>query len=256
MLTMTTDKKTKINQLITTWVSGTPHATSHLAGSGYSNDLLAKYKRSGWLESFGKGAYVRSGDVVDWLGALYTLQSELSLPVHAGGKTVLQLKGYSHYLPEKQDQVFLYCPQKQLVPSWFREARLGVKFVITRTNLLPENFKEGFSETRERNFSVRISAPERAAMEMLHLVPKIVGFDEAQKIMENLVALRSDMVQVLLEACRSIKVKRLFLYMAHRCNHSWVSKIDESKIDIGMGKRMIVKRGQLDDKYMISVPRR
>jgi len=57
------------------------------------------------------------------------------------------------------------------------------------------------------------SAPERAAMEMLHLVPKEVGFDEAQLIVENLVALRADVVQRLLEACRSVKVKRLFLYM-------------------------------------------
>ncbi len=76
------------------------------------------------------------------------------------------------------------------MPAWFKEDRFGVKFVVTRTNLFPADCREGFTDFRERDFSVRIAAPERAAMEMLHLVPKEVGFDEAQLIMENLVTLR------------------------------------------------------------------
>jgi len=56
-------------------------------------------------------------------------------------------------------------------------------------------------------------------MEMLHLVPGTVGFDEALLIMENLATLRLETVQRLLQACRSIKVKRLFLAMAERQGH-------------------------------------
>ena len=73
--------------------------------------------------------------------------------------------------------------------------------------------REEFTDFKDRDFSVRIAATERAAMEMLHLVPKEVGFDESLLIMENLVTLRPDVVQSLLMACRSVKVKRLFLYM-------------------------------------------
>jgi hypothetical protein len=251
---MGTETKTKINRLINQWTAGTSGTTSYLVDSGFSRDLLVKYKNSGWLEPFGRGAYIRSGDKVDWPGALYTLQNQLSLPVHVGGKTALQLKGYAHYLPAKQNKVFLYGPRGLILPAWFKEDRFGVQFVVTRTNLFPADCREGFTDFRERDFSVRMAAPERAAMEMLHLVPKEIGFDEAQLIMENLVALRTDVVQWLLDVCRSIKVKRLFLYMAEKNEHLWLSKLDLSKVDLGKGKRMIVRQGRFDAKYRITVP--
>ncbi|HWR57427.1 MAG TPA: type IV toxin-antitoxin system AbiEi family antitoxin [Thermodesulfovibrionales bacterium] len=251
---MGTETKTKINRLINQWIACTAGATSYLDASGFSRDLLVKYKNSGWLEPFGRGAYIRAGDRVTWLGALYTLQKQLGLPVHAGGKTALELKGYAHYLPVRQNKVFLYGPRGLTLPAWFKADRFGVKFVITRTNLFPADYLEGFIDFSERDFLVRIAAPERAAMEMLHLVPKEVGFDEAQLIMENLVALRSDVVQRLLMVCRSVKVKRLFLYMAEKKEHTWLSKLDLSKVDLGKGKRMIVPHGRFNAKYQITVP--
>jgi len=253
-MTMATKSKTKINRLINQWTAGTAGATSYLVASGFSRDLLVKYKNSGWLEPFGRGAYIRSGDKVDWPGALYTLQNQLFLPVHVGGKTALQLKGYAHYLPARQHKVFLYGPRGLILPAWFKEDSFGVQFIVTRTNLFPADCQEGFTDFTERDFSVRIGAPERAVMEMLHLVPKEVGFDEAQLIMENLVALRTDVVQRLLEACRSIKVKRLFLYMAEKKEHSWLLKLDLSRVNLGKGKRMIVPHGRFDAKYRITVP--
>lgn len=255
MYTVGTETKTKINELINRWVVGTPGATSYLAASGFSRDLLVKYKNSGWLESFGRGAYIRSGDRVDWPGALYTLQRQLFLPVHAGGKTALQLKGYAHYLNVAQNEVFLYGPRGLILPSWFSQDRFSAKAVLIRTNIFPADFNEGYTDFRERDFSVTIAAPERAAMEMLHLVPGKIGFDEARLIMENLVSLRPDIVGRLLAACRSIKVKRLFLYMAETSAHPWFSQLDVSQIDLGKGKRMIVSHGRLETKYQITVPK-
>ena len=130
-----------------------------------------------------------------------------------------------------------------------------MKLVLTRTNLFPADFTEGFTVFKERDFSVRIAAPERAAMEMLHLVPQKVGFDEAQLMIENLAALRGDVVQRLLVACRSVKVKRLFLYMAEQKEHPWLSKLELSRINLGKGKRMVVPHGTLDAKYLITVPK-
>jgi hypothetical protein len=250
---MGTETKTKINRLINQWTVGTPSATSYLNASGFGRDLLVKYKNSGWLEPFGRGAYIRTGDRVDWLGALYTLQTQLALPVHVGGKTALELKGYAHYLPAKQNKVFLYGPQGLILPAWFREVRFDVKFVVTRTHLFPADSREGFTEFQEKDFSVRISAPERAMLEMLHLVPRKVGFDEARLVMGNLVTLRPEVVQGLLAACRSVKVKRLFLYMAENQEHAWLSQVDLSRVDLGKGKRMIVSNGRYDAKYRITV---
>jgi hypothetical protein len=229
-------------------------AASYMNRVGFGHDLLVRYKKSGWIQSFGRGAYILFGDKVEWPGALYPLQNQLALNVHPGGKTALELKGYAHYLPSGKRKVFLYGEQGQVLPNWFRGERLGVDIVMSRTNLFPEDSQEGFSEFREKDFPIRISSPERAAMEMLYLVPGKISFEEALLIMGNLVSLRPDMVQRLLTMCRSIKVKRLFMYMAERQGHSWVSDLELSEIDLGKGKRMIVPNGKYDRKYLITVP--
>jgi hypothetical protein len=230
-------------------------ASSSLNKEGFGYDLLARYKKSGWLEPFGRGAYVLPGDRVEWAGAVYALQEQLHLNVHPGGKTALELQGYAHYLRAEKRKIFLYAEPALVLPSWFRGERLGVEFFVTRTRLFPPATGEGFSELRDREFSVRMSAPERAALEMLHLVPRAVGFDEALLIMENLVSLRPGVVQKLLEICCFVKVKRLFMYMAERHGHPWAEQLDLSKVYFGKGKRLVVAGGSLDRKYGITVPR-
>ena len=77
-------------------------------------------------------------------------------------------------------------------------------------------------------------------LEMLHLVPKAVGFDEARHVMGNLSTLRPEVVQPLLEACGSVKVKRLFLYLSESHDHAWFAKLDPGKVDPW--------KGQTDDR--------
>ncbi|MCZ7603153.1 MAG: type IV toxin-antitoxin system AbiEi family antitoxin domain-containing protein [Melioribacteraceae bacterium] len=92
-------------------------------------------------------------------------------------------------------------------------------------------------------------------MEMLYLVPQRESFDEAYLIMEGLSTLRPKLVTDLLISTSSIKVKRLFMWMAEKANHQWVEDLNLSEVDFGSGKRMIVKNGKLDKKYKITVPR-
>lgn len=252
---MSNEIKTKINQLVSQWPRGTVAASSHLNASGFNYSLLTRYKKSGWIKSFGRGAYVLPGDRVEWPGAVYALQEQLGLNVHPGGKTALEIKGYGHYLSLELKEIFLYGKPGLVLPSWFQGQRLGVDVITTRTNLFSPKSQEGFSEHKNKEFSIRMSAPERAAMEMLHLAPGKVGLEEASLIMENLVSLRPPVVQRLLEICRSVKVKRFFMYMAEKHQHPWVSQLDLSKVDFGKGKRMIVAKGKLDKKYQITVPR-
>jgi hypothetical protein len=253
-MTMSKEIKSKINRLVNQWPRGTVSAASYLNSLGFGYDLLVRYKKSGWIQSFGRGAYILYGDKVEWPGAIYALQSQLGMNIHPGGKTALELKGYAHYLPYGRKKIFLYGTQGQVLPSWFKGEHVGVDIVMTRTNLFPSGNKHGLSELREKDFVIEISSPERAAMEMLHLVPGKISFEEALLIMENLLSLRPDLVERLLVMCRSIKVKRLFMYMAEKHDHSWVSGLDLSKIDIGKGKRMIVPNGKYDRKYLITVP--
>jgi hypothetical protein len=66
--------------------------------------------------------------------------------------------------------------------------------------------------------------------------------------------LRADVVQSLLEACASIKVKRLFLHLAEKHVHAWFKQLDLTKVSLGSGKRVLVRGGRLDPKYLITVP--
>ena len=84
--------------------------------------------------------------------------------------------------------------------------------------------------------------------------PIYEGIDEADYIMEGLTSLRPSVLQELLESCKSIKTKRLFLYMADHHNHPWFKRLDLSSIPLGKGKREIIKGGKLDKKYQIVVP--
>lgn len=253
---MSRQNRSKLNQLIAEWPRGAIYVAPFLAAKGFSPELLRKYKQSKWIKPIGRGAYALYGDTVEWVGALYALQRQLGLEVHAGGKTALELKGYAHFLsPEQKTPVFLYGYNVQRLPAWMREYNWARPIVYIRTKLFPSGYREGLTEYNSRDFSVKISSPERAAMEMLYHVPNRVTYEESLLIMENLVSLRANVVQRLLEGCNSVKVKRLFMYMARKHNHPWFTKVDTSNIDFGRGKRSIVKNGRLDPEYLITVPK-
>jgi len=252
---MNIKKTTKINQLISQWQRGTVYTQSYLSELGYYHDLVKSYKRSGWLKSIGTGAYVLPHDNVDVFGGLYALQHQLKMPVHLGGRTALELKGYGHYARFSNQQYFLFGAVGTRLPKWFSEKDWGVKVHFIATNLIMNTPQESFSEYEHKGFSVKISSPERAALEMLYFVPSHQGFDEAMRIMEGLMTLRPKLVHNLLEHCQSIKVKRLFLYMSEKLDLPWFAELNLAKIDIGSGKRVIIKDGVLNNKYLITVPR-
>ena len=129
------------------------------------------------------------------------------------------------------------------------------RIFFSQAKLFNADPSTGLTKHNAGTFSLDISAPERAILEILHLVPKDQSFEESRLLMEGLTGLRPKIVQSLLEQCRSIKVKRLFLHLAERCNHSWVSTLDIKKIDLGSGNRVIVPGGRLDPKYRITVER-
>jgi len=91
-------------------------------------------------------------------------------------------------------------------------------------------------------------------MEVLYGVPQVDSYEEARLLMEGLSTLRPRLVQALLEHCASVKVKRLFMFLAENCKHGWAGKVDLSKVDFGSGKRVLKKGGRFDAKYQITVP--
>jgi hypothetical protein len=213
------------------------------------------YEKSAWIRRIGQGAYVRVGDTIHWPGGLYAMQAQMGLPVHVGGKTALEMQGYAHYLPlGKGAVVTLFGRPGTRLPAWFRQYDWGVEFRYITTRLFDDAMDAGLTQKDLGSYTVTISSPERAIMEVMYGLPKDASFEEVTLLMEGLTTLRPRMLQVLLEQCRSVQVKRLFMYFAEDCNHAWVKKLDVSKVDFGKGKRMIVKGGRFNAKYNITVP--
>ena len=62
------------------------------------------------------------------------------------------------------------------------------------------------------------------------------------------------MVNDLLAACRSIKVKRVFLFLATHFDYPWVKQLETADLALGSGNRQVVKGGRLDKQFLITVP--
>jgi len=238
--------------------SGTVLTSMWLKNQGVSPKLAWWYVHSHWLTRLGAEAYKRTGDEVSWPGAICALQTQLKLDVHVGGITALQLLGQAHYIPvQGVNQVTLFANPEVKFPKWLlNEDVWKVRFKIFRTALFSKNSDTPTLVERQiGGINLSLSSPERAILEVLHLVPWAQPFDEALLLMEGLSQLRPQVVQALLEQCKSIKVKRLFLHLADRFQHPYLSHLDMKKIELGHGKRMIGKGGNYDPKYQISVPK-
>ena len=236
------------------WPPRTVITSDWLSEQGVYKQLADSYEKSGWLERISRGAYKRKGDKVSWPGGLYALQELQDLSVHVGGKTALELQGYSHYIRMDDTQpVVLWKTPDVRLPNWFHSYDWNTSIEVRSVTLFDSSIY-ALSQTKVDNIKIEVSAPERAVLEYLHDVPKYEGIDEANYIMEGLTSLRPSVLQELLESCKSIKTKRLFLYMADHHNHPWFKRLDLSSIPLGKGKREIIKGGKLDKKYQIVVP--
>ena len=81
------------------------------------------------------------------------------------------------------------------------------------------------------------------------------GFSKADKYFESAVNLRPDILRDVLLSCTQVKAKRLFMWFTDRHRHAWRERFATEGIDLGRGKRMIVKGGTYDANYQITVPR-
>ncbi len=253
---MSTQKQTKINLILQNMAPGVVSTSNWLTAHGVSNNLARRYVASGWLERLGQGAYIRYGDDVDWQGGLYALQSQLGLKIHIGGLSALRLKGMGHFLSLNADQVIqLFSDNATSLPMWFRETDWGVQIKHRPTSLFSNAVQFPMSSVPHKSFAIEISPPELAAFEMLYGINNNSDFDHTRTVFEGLGTLRPKQSQELLQDCRSVRVKRLFLWMARDCGHPWFKYIDAEKADLGSGKRVVYKEGKLDREFLITVPR-
>ena len=221
-----------------------------LTASGITRAQILRFEKAGLIKRLNTGAYARFNDEPDILGAIYTLQNDLKLTAHIGGRTALSLVyGKTQYAAERKTELFCYKHEK--LPAWFKSL-FSDSYTQFMTNFLPAS--EGLADWENTGYKIRVSTMERALLEMLYQVPDSVTPQEAVEIMQLATAIKPSAMQKLLENCKSVKTKRLLLCFAELCGHQWFFRLKADKIDLGSGNREIAKGGKLNAKYNLVLP--
>ncbi len=252
-------KNRKLNQLARLLPEGLLVDTSWLDVHGYRRQWREKYVAQGWLEGVVRGVYRRPSSAeereIPWQRVVISLQALLEKPVHVGGRTALDLHGLSHYLQLSGNptvHLYTFIP----LPGWTQRVPTDAKLIEHKGKRLFEPDAPGVTQLEwgHWGWKLGVATPERALCELLDELPDRESFHQADVLMESARTLSPRKVQVVLEACKSIKVKRLFLWFAERQDHAWFNRLDHGQIDLGRGKRQIVAGGRYDPKYQITVP--
>ncbi len=260
MLNLAMQNRSKINRLEHELPEGLLVTAKWMSEHGYSTALRTHYVAAGWLEQPVRGVFRRPRGTVSWEQVVISLQMMMGLPLVVGGRTALELMGFSHYLARETTEIHLYG--RNTMPTWVARLPLEARFVgHSISRLFPEtdgthSIIDEFSTLSwgQWNWRMSLSTPERSVLELLDELPANESFHQVDKLFEGLSTLSPRRMQPLLEVCRSVKVKRLFFFFAERHNHAWLKHLDKAAIDFGAGKRKLVDSGVLDRAYQITVP--
>ena len=246
--------KPRKDQIFLNWKQGEVHSSSWFQKHKITSSLIHRYQSNGLIRGLGGGAYIKAKDSLDWQSAVFTAQNELSLPIHIGGQSVFYLTGFGQFLKfGKKQTVLIVIREKLRIPIWLKKNDWGVKFQFKTSNLFDDEL--GLEVFKRSNFLIKIASRERAIMEMIDNLDLSESFESLEQYFERLTNIRTGLIQTLLESCNSIKVKRTFLFMATRLELPIIKKLNTNKINLGRGKRMIVKNGILDKTFNITVPK-
>ncbi len=228
---------------------------------GYSTGLRSQYVSAGWLLQPVRGTYKRPLGELSWEKVVVSLQKLLGSDLSVGGRTSIDLQGFSHYLSASgPSTIHLYGTQPP--PGWLAKLPLKETFRFHREQVLFKSLAHapGLQDGTLQQlpgpseWPLTVSTPERALLELLDELPRRESFHQVDMLVEGLRTLSPRRLQTLLADCKSVKVKRLFFWFAERHQPPWLKQIDRASIDLGTGKRMLVKGGKLDPKYLITVP--
>lgn len=165
----------------------------------------------------------------------------------------MDLHGYSHYVSMGRPQIHLFTSLDGRLPNWVKKTDWEMDVHESCSNVF--SGQTGLTAIEVDGVSLSVSSPERAIMECLLLYPEYYNLMDVYYLMESLTTLRSSLVTKLLEECGSVKVKRLFLYMAEKAGHPWFKRINLEHISLGSGPRSFAKGGVRVAKYNIVIPK-
>jgi hypothetical protein len=179
---------------------------------------------------------VDAAKAMTWEGVVVSLQTLQKAKFVVGGRRALEVQGFSHYLSSApQREVHLYGTGTR--PGWVRKLNLENQLVFHNAKRLFANDVDldvdndskdplaRSSHTRQKwgkwDWPLVLLSSERAVLELLDEKPELETFQ---------------------------------FWSSERHRPPWLDALDRSGIDLGKGKRMLVKGGKLDPKLNITVP--
>lgn len=224
-----------------------------LTAQGLDIKAQYAYTKSGWLERMVKGVYKFKGSTPSLLSAVSSYNTQLEKKCIIGAYSALDIAGVSHYVAMGKPQMYLFTDNIHRLPVWMLDMEWDYTVVYNTTSFLGDNML-GVEQITVAGKSILVSSRERAILECLYLPKAARSLLDIYYIMESLTSLRPDLLQDLLERCKSVKAKRLFLYMSEKANYPWFHSLDVSRINLGTGRRMIVPTGKYIRKYNMTIP--
>ena len=269
----------KINWLVENTAPGSLILQTWLTRNNISPQLTQKYVKSRWLQKLRNGVYTRPSQPPQWVDAVTCLRTQLNHPVHLAGLSSLAYQGKAHYLQLGNSAIWLQVASKKTLPLWFRTFPDYMAMASTSREVhrnseeetatqvaypewllldgkLTNNETSDLTQLTIHGTQLPASKTELAAYELLGAVPQQMSFDHAAQVFQGLTTLSPRKVQSILERSQSIKTNRLYLFLSRYYAHPFVSRIDESRINMGSGKRQIATGGGLDQHYQITVPKK
>lgn len=226
---------------------------SWLESKHISRSEQAQYVKSGWLVRIDKGIYRLRSMAPTLFGSLASLKEQQAFNYRIGATSALDLQGYTHYITLGKPQMYLYTSIDRRLPKWMWAQEWGMDLRESCSKMFSGT--KGVTQVETAGVSLAVSSPELAIMECLAQYPENHSLMDIYYSMESLTTLRPALVTKLLEECTSVKVKRLFLYMADKVKHPWFNRLDLSNVSLGRGPRSFAKGGVKIPKYDIIIPK-
>lgn len=222
---------------------------------GFAKPAIDYFLRSGKLTTISRGVYRRPGPPLKWEHLIYSAV-QLGHNIHVGARSAMDMSGFAHYLSlGGLRQLHIYCEKKP--PTWLVTLNKPVEIVAHRlkifTNIPPASILQ--RPFGHWDWPIPIATVELALLEILNDVADEAGFKMADKYFETATTLRPDLLNQLLATCKKVHVNRLFLWFAKRHSLSCLESLNRADINLGKGKRMIVRGGTLDKELQITVPK-
>ena len=155
---MSLEYQSKLNQLLVFGKKNGLFFSDWLRKNGYSDQLIRKYRQSGWLATLDKGVMYRIGDSLSSFAALSCYNEQLNKKARVAAHSALELFGFNHYVPMGKP-LLMVAYHSSNIPKWMTSDSFDKKFKPFSTKMIdvPQT-----STVQIEGVDVLVSSPEQA----------------------------------------------------------------------------------------------